>query len=269
MPATPQFLGDSVLRIGEIDFHYEHPLNAVPAGHLGIEKIRPLLEAYIALWPEVRPQRVVELGVCRGGSTAMLAELGGAERIVSVELSESRLEDLDRYIEARGVQNVVHPHYGVDQADRERLLQIIDDEFGGRPLDLVIDDASHQYRESRASFEVLFPSLRPGGLYLLEDWRSQHMLAAQLASALAAGDDVRHEIERRMIAEDRVAPDTPMSRLVMELVIARAINGDVVADVAIGADWAAVRRGPAPIDSRTFRLDDHAPDHLQLLTPLR
>ena len=242
---------------------------SVPTGHLGIEKIRPLLEAYIALWAELRPRRVVELGVCRGGSTAMLAELGGAERIVSVELSETRLEDLDHYIEARGARDVVHPHYGVDQADRERLVQIIDDEFGGRPLDLVIDDASHRYRESRASFEVLFPSLRPGGLYLLEDWRSQHMLAAQLASALAASDDVRHEIERRMIAEDRVAPDTPMSRLVMELVIARC---DQRRRGRGRGDRCRLGRSPTgsgPLDSRTFRLDGHAPDHLRLLTPLR
>ena len=195
VPVVPQFVGDSVMRIGDTDFHYEHPLDVVPPGHLGIEKIRPLLEAYIALWAQHRPRRVVELGIRRGGSTAMLNELGGAERIVSVELSETRREALDRYIEARGAQDIVHPHYGVDQADRERLAQIVDDEFAGAPLDLVIDDASHLYAESRASFEVLFPSLRPGGLYLLEDWRSQHMLAAQLTAALDASEALRHEIE--------------------------------------------------------------------------
>ena len=41
----------------------------------------------------------------------------------------------------------------------------------------------------------------------------------------------------------------PMSRLVVELVIARAIDGDVVAELEIGPDWAAVRRGPAPLDA--------------------
>lgn len=269
MPVAPQFVGDSVLRIGETVFHYEHPLNDVPPGHLGIEKLRPLLEAYMGLWAELQPRRVVELGIRRGGSTAMLCELGGLERIVSVELAETRVEALDRYIAERGVQDVVRPFYGVDQADRERLGAIVTEEFAGQAIDLVIDDASHLYGESRASFETLFPRLRPGGLYLLEDWRSQHMLAAQLAAALETSDALRREIEQRMVDEDRAEPETPMSRLVLELVIARAVSGDAIADVTVGPDWAVVQRGPAVLDHRPFRLDDHAPDHLHVLAPIR
>lgn len=268
MSRTPEFIGEHVLRIGETTFHYEHPLNRVPDGHLGIEKLRPLLESYFDLWHRLRPRRVVELGIHSGGSSAMLCELG-ADRIVSIELSDARVEALDRYIADRGVQDIVHPWYGVNQADRERLTSILTDEFADEPVDLVIDDASHLYHESRDSFEVLFPRLRPGGLYVLEDWRWQHMLANHLATSLEVNDDVRHEIERRMIEEDRAAPDTPMSRLVMELVIARAISGEVVAEVTIGPDWTSVRRGPAHLDPDGFRLDDHAPDHLQLLAPIR
>jgi hypothetical protein len=46
------------------------------------------------------------------------------------------------------------------------------DEFGQDPLDLVIDDASHLYGPSLATFETLFPALREGGLYVLEDWKT-------------------------------------------------------------------------------------------------
>ncbi len=244
----PEFVDDHVMLIGDVRFHYEHPLNAVPDGHLGIEKLRPLLQAYVDLWADLAPRRVVELGIRRGGSTAMLCELGGLERIVSIELSDTRVEALDRYVAERGVQDIVHPWYGVDQADRARVEAIVTEEFAGAPIDLVVDDASHRYHESRASFEVLFPRLRPGGLYLLEDWRSEHMLAAALAATLQADADMRHEIERRMIDEDRAAPPTAMSRLVLELVIARAVSGDVVEEVEIGPDWAAVRRGPAELD---------------------
>lgn len=269
MPAPRQFIGDSVLRVGDTDFHYEHPLTQVPPGLLGVEKVRPLLESYLELFDALAPRRIVELGIRFGGSTAMLHALGGAERIVSLELLEQRMEALDRYVAEAGAGDVVHPHYGVDQSDRATVARIVDEEFGGAPLDLVVDDASHLYHESRASFEVLFPRVRPGGLYLLEDWRWQHMLAAHLTTAIESDDDVRREIERRMIEEGRGAPSTPMSRLVLELVIARAISGDVVADVAVGPDWAAVRRGPAPLDPATFRLDDHAPDQLGLLAPVR
>jgi hypothetical protein len=34
----------------------------------------------------------------------------------------------------------------------------------------VLDDASHQYEPTKASFETLFPLLRPGGLYIIKDW---------------------------------------------------------------------------------------------------
>ena len=84
----PEFVDDHVMLIGDVRFHYEHPLNAVPNGHLGIEKLRPLLQAYVDLWADIAPRHVVELGIRRGGSTAMLCELGGLERIVSIELSD-------------------------------------------------------------------------------------------------------------------------------------------------------------------------------------
>jgi hypothetical protein len=37
-------------------------------------------------------------------------------------------------------------------------------------LDFVVDDASHFYQPSRATFECLFPKVRPDGLYIIEDW---------------------------------------------------------------------------------------------------
>jgi hypothetical protein len=40
-------------------------------------------------------------------------------------------------------------------------------EMGG--VDIVLDDGSHVARHQRASFEVLFPLLEVGGLYVVED----------------------------------------------------------------------------------------------------
>ena len=37
-----------------------------------------------------------------------------------------------------------------------------------------MDDASHTYEETKASFEFLFPLLRPGGIYVMEDWNWAH-----------------------------------------------------------------------------------------------
>jgi hypothetical protein len=37
-------------------------------------------------------------------------------------------------------------------------------------MNLVVDDASHTYEDTKASFETLFPLLQPGGIYAIEDW---------------------------------------------------------------------------------------------------
>ena len=38
----------------------------------------------------------------------------------------------------------------------------------------MVDDASHTYEQTKASFEILFPLLDPGGIYLIEDWSWAH-----------------------------------------------------------------------------------------------
>ncbi len=58
-----------------------------------------------------------------------------------------------------------------DQADAE-LLRRISDEAGG--FDIVIDDGSHLNRDVIATFGVLFPLLKPDGLYVVEDTQTSY-----------------------------------------------------------------------------------------------
>ena len=51
----------------------------------------------------------------------------------------------------------------------QALLGIVEQEFGGA-LDMVMDDASHIYEPTLASFQILFTLLPEGGLYIIEDW---------------------------------------------------------------------------------------------------
>ena len=59
--------------------------------------------------------------------------------------------------------------------------------------------------------------------------------------------------------------DDPVTRLALELVMARASSGDVIRSVAVEAHWIVVERGAAPIDPATFRLLDLVHDHSALL----
>ncbi len=100
---------------------------------------------------------------------------------------------------------VVRHHGNVPQADRESLRRIIDEDFDGT-LDGVVDDASHMYDHSLASFETRFPRLRPGGMYLIEDWSWAHHPSFQ-------GPDAQW------------ADEPALSNLIMRLVILSASAG--------------------------------------------
>ncbi|EJL58088.1 Cephalosporin hydroxylase [Rhizobium sp. CF122] len=112
-------------------------------------------------------RRILELGVYQGGSFVFLDQVFNPERISAVELSDVPIPALDTYVASRNGKAKVH--YGTSQDNVQRLGEIIAQDFGGE-LDLVVDDASHFYDQTKASFKVAFPKLRPGGLYIVEDW---------------------------------------------------------------------------------------------------
>jgi predicted O-methyltransferase YrrM len=112
-------------------------------------------------------KRILELGVYQGGSFVFFDQIFQPEKISAIELSTVHIPALDEYVEANASRAKVH--YGTPQDDEARLAQIIDQDFGGT-VDLVIDDASHFYDQTKASFKIAFPKIRPGGLYIIEDW---------------------------------------------------------------------------------------------------
>ncbi|MEZ5177376.1 MAG: class I SAM-dependent methyltransferase [Acidimicrobiales bacterium] len=252
------------------------------------------------LAPFDRP-RMVELGISQGGSVALLALLARPERFVAVELSPDPVVPLLDALRDHHLADAVKPYFGVDQADRDRLTRIVADEFGDDPLDLVVDDASHRYDETVASFEVLFPRLRPGGVYVIEDWTGQDQVADHAVATLTDPGSPRHaeaneELRRHLEAaladptsplhhQARAAIDQavgqgsppagdapvhggrpPVSRIALELALARAVPGDALTEVRLDENWVEVTRGPAELDPATFRLADLCPDHYGLLT---
>jgi predicted O-methyltransferase YrrM len=223
-----------------------------------------LVDLYLECLPEFRNGRIVELGIANGGSTAMIALAAAPTRLVACELESDRVAALDEFIDARGLHQSVRPFYGVDQSDRTRLATIVDEEMGDAEIDLVIDDASHLYAETRASFEVLFPRVRPGGLFIVEDWPAQYRYAHHLATTVRDPDSRQHEDFKARLAsalnEGKVRAQ-PLARLGSELMLAVAQYPDVVASVAINKYWIGVRRGPAPLDRDTFTIDDVYTDY--------
>jgi predicted O-methyltransferase YrrM len=230
-----------------------------------IIKSDEMVQQYRDLLARFTNPRIVELGIFQGGSVALLAMLARPRKLVAIELEETPVEPLLELIRERGLEEAVRPYFGVDQADRARLTEIVEHEFGDEPLDVVVDDASHLYGPSVTSFELLFPRLRPGGAYVIEDWAGQDVMAAKLAVKLQDPTSHVHEGIARAMAEG--PRRVPLSRMAVELTIAAGQSDGTIAGVAIDRHWVLVHRGEGHLDPSTFRLGDLYTDHFQLLTP--
>jgi predicted O-methyltransferase YrrM len=229
-------------------------------------KPRPLVEEYAATIATLEPARVVEIGIHDGGSTALLDRLCVPEKLVAIELAPKPPARLVQYIDRAGAGERVRVHCGVDQGDRTRVAAIVEAEFAG-PLDLVVDDASHLYAPTLASFETLFPRVRPGGLFIIEDWRWEHLYSDHIhAAAARASDEERQWIDatlRQAAEAGTVQP--PLTKLVIALLVARASSGEAVEALSVNEHWIVAQRGPADLDPATFRVHDLFMDHFGLL----
>ena len=189
-------------------------------------------ERFAALVAELRPRNIFELGLYAGGSTVLMCELAAPRCLVGID-NRAVNPALRDYVGGRGLDAIVHVHGDVDQADRTRLAELADTAFCGEPLDLVVDDCSHLYGPTRASFNELFPRLRPGGVYLMEDWPWAHTVVGQEG--------------------DGFWPDeVPLTRLIFEIVLAVPSVPGLISDVRIDGGCVRIRRGDAAVDLRGF-----------------
>jgi len=224
-------------------------------GALPIYKSRDQIESYIDLIAALPASRVVELGIKAGGSTALLAQLVRPTKLVAVDIAPHPVKALETFLDAHGLRDAVRPYYGVDQADRPRLTNIVEEELGADLLDLVIDDASHLRGPTRASFDVLFPRLRQDGVLVIEDWSWEHAIASKLVLALSPDgppeqvprSDLLQTFGALGMSSETLAPLRSgefLSDLVAEIVVAKADGDATIGDVTIGPFVTEIRRGP-------------------------
>lgn len=189
-------------------------------------------DAYFGGRPDFVPRRIVELGIWDGGSVAFWFEYFDPERLVAVDLQRRADRPYFARWAARRAGDRVRTHWATDQADRSRLREIVATEHDGE-LDLVIDDASHLYAETLSSFETLFPLLRPGGLFVIEDWNWGHW------------------------PDHYDLGPVPLTRLACELVEALGTSSGPIAGIDVRPDFLVVERGPEALGTDgSFRLDE-------------
>lgn len=130
-------------------------------------------EIYNDYIPDHGEYTLLEIGVWHGDSLRMWLDYNPEANIHAIDIDEKCL-------------NYVHPnlwqfvHIG-NATDAKFLSKVI--QSMGRP-NYIIDDGSHRYNDIIRSFSLLYPALKHGGYYFIEDLHAPYAEAAHLRDYL-------------------------------------------------------------------------------------
>ncbi len=142
----------------------------------------------------------------RGGSSAGWREYFAQGDIHAMDILECSELDQER----------LTTHVG-DQGSRESMAKVV--ASIGKPLDIIIDDGSHQSRHQQITLACLFPALADGGIYVIEDldWQPpepedmprtadllRELQTAGSFNSPVLSDDERAQIERTVVVDSIV-----------------------------------------------------------------
>lgn len=109
------------------------------------------------------PVKMLEIGVFKGGSLELWREYFGPDAtIFGVDINPECAAFVTPPNQVR-----------IGSQDDPEFLRSVVREMG--TPDIILDDGSHIARHMRASFDTLFPLLREGGLYLMEDLHTSYV----------------------------------------------------------------------------------------------
>lgn len=243
---TEVTLGDITFELRPYERHPSSP------ERICLRKKWSYTERYLALAEEFRGCRMVEVGVDQGGSTSFFLKLLDPQGLLALELSDNPVARVMNFLEVHDPKKRVKICWGVDQADRVKVPRLVDEMFASQPLDLVVDDASHLLAQTTTTFELLFPRLRSGGLFIIEDWSKGHNLERRMTQEIIANPE--GELAQKLEAA-RVDPglqrEMPISRLICQLLIAAARNPGWITEVRAIDNFCEIRRGDAEIEPGT------------------
>jgi demethylmacrocin O-methyltransferase len=116
-------------------------------------------ERYFAAWKD-DTVRLLEIGIGGGSSLRMWREYFPSARLYGLDVKDCR------HVESVGVTVFVG-----SQADAG-VLDRVAAEAG--KLDIIIDDGSHRWSDQVFAFQKLYPHLKPGGYYVVEDLHTSY-----------------------------------------------------------------------------------------------
>lgn len=103
-----------------------------------------------------RVVKMLGIGVLTGTSLRMWRDYFACASVHGLDIEPPQLQPEPRIVLHQG-----------DQASRRSLNALL--ASSGTEFDLIVDDGGHTMEQQQVSIGFLFPLLRPGGLYIIED----------------------------------------------------------------------------------------------------
>jgi hypothetical protein len=118
-------------------------------------------ERYVAGWRQ-REVTLLEIGVWRGASLRMWRDYFPRARVFGVDVNPLAASQAGERIEI----------FIGGQSDEDFLSSVV---AKTGPLDLIVDDGSHLVEHQMPTLSFLWPHLRPGGIYVVEDTHTSYL----------------------------------------------------------------------------------------------
>jgi hypothetical protein len=238
------WVSDTLLDFGDVEVELCLPpelyQRETVGSHFIAGKSRSMVERQLAEIGAQPVARMIDLGIYKGGSAVLYHKLFAPEKLIAVDSVAKPVASLEDYAARQSDRSLVIAR-GVNQTDAAALERLCAEELAGQPLDLVVDDASHLYGPTRSSFCSLFPRVRAGGLYIIEDWSWAHW-AGKFWQKERGGEYFRDK--------------QPLTDLLIELVLLCASSPQIASRVRVDPEIIYVERGSADIPPG-FELSAH------------
>lgn len=194
-------------RLNGLESWIESQLGQVP----NFKGVRYLSEYLRLLGDRLDSMRcIVELGVAEGASLLAWSRLCPAAVCIGVDRDWPA--GLERALVRLELEGRVHL-IACDHNEPEKIARMIPEE-----VDLIVDDGSHLREPTTRCFFTLFPKVRPGGWYCIEDWGAGywesfggpedgvHRLVHELVDEIAIKDRMKSEAGRFRVPERQPLP---------------------------------------------------------------
>lgn len=170
--------------------------------------------------------RMLEIGLFAGGP-----EVGGKVDRKGLDLPSAKMwlsyfpSAIVQGFDISDFSFFKHPRFEFTRGDAGVEADLLAAVEGRGTYDLIIDDGSHASFHQQLAFQCLFPSLRRGGLYIIEDlhWQSPYYEGI-LPQTFTTADMIRNWFRTKTFPESPAPQLSGLSRLADEIDLAFIMN---------------------------------------------